>query len=104
MTAQLTIESRSGVVLDHVASFMHGLGYHVETDGAGAHSVRIALPDATDDLLEVLSHIALSATKANVDLGEPMCRVTYHHTDAATAVTLAFRLSEFAIGAAGAGA
>jgi hypothetical protein len=98
MTGHLTIESRSDAVLSLVAAFMQGLGYHVEpsTDG-GPHAIQSVLPDATGDLLEMLSQLALSTAKAGIDVTEPICRVGFRHTNAASAVSLALRLEAFSI-------
>jgi hypothetical protein len=66
------------------------------TNGVG---VRICVPDIENGLLELLTHVALSATKAGIDVTEPVCHVTYHHDKAPTQVRLALRMSEFAIDA-----
>jgi len=97
MIGHLTIESGSDAVLSLVAAFMHGLGYQVEPTTNDPHAVRVVLPEGTGDLLEVLSQIALSAAKAGVDVTEPICRIAFRHTNAASAVSLAFRLDSFSI-------
>jgi len=103
--AHLTVESRSEVVLATVADFARGLGCAVEDDRRGRTPlVRITMPEATDDALELLSHVALSATRAMVDVDEPVCRVAFQHGSAASVVTLGLRLTEFTLApAAGAG-
>ncbi len=98
MTAHLTLESKSEALLRLVSDFAHGLGAEVDTPpGSGLGAIRIALPDTSDDLLELVSHIALSATRAGVALDEPTCRVTFRHANAPSMVTLALRIAAFDI-------
>lgn len=96
MTAHLTVESRSDVVLRLTADFARGLG--CQTDAAEIASgrfIRIEVPSGTDELFELLTHLALSATKAGIHVDEPLCRVTFHHDRAASAVAMALRLMQF---------
>ena len=104
MTGHLTLESKSEVVLRYVADFAHGLGCAVDTppDSHGG-AIRMALPESSDSLLELLSHVALSATRAGVDISEPLCRVTFQHDQAPSVVTLGVRLAAFNIDAASSG-
>jgi hypothetical protein len=69
-------------------------------------SIRIALADDDDhSLVELLTHVALSAAKAGVDVAEPICHVTYQHRSVTSEVTLTLRIAEFRIDrAAGIGA
>ena len=48
-------------------------------------------------LLELLTHVALSATKAGVDVGEPLCHVTYRHQGVTSDVTLTLRIADVRI-------
>jgi hypothetical protein len=41
--------------------------------------------------------VALSATKAGVDVTEPLCHVTYHHGGVTTDVTLTLRIADVRI-------
>jgi hypothetical protein len=101
MTGHLTLESKSEVVLRYVADFARGLGCAVAAPAdSGAHAIRIALPESSDALLELISHVALSATRAGVDIGEPRCHITFQHDKAPSVVTLALRIDEFNIDAA----
>jgi hypothetical protein len=96
--AHLTVESKSEAVRATVADFAHGLGCEVE-DGRreGTPLLRITMPESTDHVLELMSHIALSATRALVDLDEPLCRVSFRHRGAASVVTLGLRVTELDI-------
>ena len=102
MTAQMILESESASVLELVADYARGLGYEVDrpTDPAGA-SIRVQLPDSRD-LLDLISHIGLSAAKAGVPSDEPLCKVSFRRGNAKAEVTLALRLAEFAITASAA--
>ena len=97
MTAHVTLESKNEVVLRLVADFARGLGCVVDVPpGSDGRAIRIALSDASV-LLELMTHVALSATKANIDLDEPVCRVTFQHANAPSVVTLGLRIAEFNI-------
>ena len=103
MSAELMIESASYDVLHLVSDFAHGAGCDFTTaSGPAGGSVRIQLPESSAMMLELLSHLALSATKANVALDEPVCRVTVRHPNASGIVRMAFRISEFDIESAAA--
>jgi len=41
--------------------------------------------------------VALSATKAGVDPGEPLCQLTHRHAGASAEVRLSVRIAEFNI-------
>lgn len=103
MTGHLTLESRSEVVLRYVADFARGLGCAVDTPPDSHRAIRMALPESSDALLELMSHVALSATRASVDISEPLCRVTFQHDNAPSVVTLGVRLAAFNIDAASSG-
>ena len=104
MTGHLTLESKSEIVLRYVADFARGLGCVVTTP-ADAHgrAIRMELPESSDALLELMSHVALSATRAGVDIAEPVCHVIFRHDRAPSVVTLDVRLAAFNIDAASAG-
>jgi hypothetical protein len=97
MNVSLTVFSESEKILGMVGDFARGLGCKVDAEAASGRSVRTELPDAGESLLELLDYVALSATKANVDTAEPLCRVTYWHPGAAAEVTLGLRLVEFSL-------
>jgi len=81
-----------------VADFARGLGCGVEDGRRGdTPLIRITMPESTDHVIELMSHVALSATRALVDLDEPVCRVTFQHGGAASVVTLGLRVTEFDI-------
>jgi hypothetical protein len=97
MTAQLTLTSDHEGVLQMVADFARGLGCNPRpATGTPGSGITANVPDEST-LLELLTHIALSATKAEIDLAEPLCLIAYHHEHASSAVTLGLRLSEFRI-------
>jgi hypothetical protein len=103
MTGHLTLESKSEVVLRHVADFARGLGCAADSPPDSVRAIIRALPESSDALLELLSHVALSATRAGVDIGEPVCNVTFQHDHAPSVVTLGVRLAAFNIDAAASG-
>jgi hypothetical protein len=98
MTIHLVLISENPMVLRLVGDFARGLGYTVATapveEGRG---IQMDVPDGADTVLEVLSYVALSATKAGIDVSEPRCRVTYRHPSAPSEVTLGLRVAEFNI-------
>jgi hypothetical protein len=55
------------------------------------------LPDGDDALLELLSYVALSATKAGVAVEEPLCRINYWHEGASVEVTMDLRVADFTL-------
>jgi len=107
MTIAVTLVSESDSLLRLVRDFAHGLGCRVDTaPTSSGQSIRIALNDDDDhNLVELLTHVALCAAKAGVDVGEPLCHVTYQHRSVTSEVTLTLRIAEFRIDkAAGIGA
>lgn len=101
MLALLTVESQSVDVLRLVADFARGLGCRTD-DGeiASGRQIAIEVPAGSDEMLELLSHLALSATKAGVHVDEPLCRVTFRHGEATSIVSLSLRLMAFDMQAA----
>jgi hypothetical protein len=96
MMVSLIVFSESDVLLRLVGDFARGLGCPVNPTLAPlARGVQTELPDGDDTLLELLNHVALSATKAGVDLWEPLCRVTYWHPGASAEVAIGLRVAEF---------
>jgi len=98
VNARVTVLTHNKTVLALVGDFARGVGCQVDaanalTDG----SLRIDLPDAGDLLLELLDYIALSATKAGVEPGEPLCRVSYRRPGARAQVTLGLRIAELSL-------
>jgi hypothetical protein len=94
MTVSVTLVSQHDQVLRLVRDFAHGLGCRVDVATSG---IRIALNDADHSLLEILTHVALSATKAGVDVAEPLCHVTHRHGGVTTDVTLTLRIADVRI-------
>jgi hypothetical protein len=92
----LTVISQNEMVLNLVGDFARGLGCAVDADGAQGR-LQIALSDADDALLELFDYVALSATRAGVDLGEPLCRLTYRRGQAPAQVTLDLRIADFSL-------
>jgi hypothetical protein len=102
MTVYLTLTSGSDLVLRLVSDFARGLGCAVQTFSAeGNGQIRIEVPDVGHTLVELLTHVALSATKAGIEITEPLCQVTCRHS-AASEVNLAFRVTDFSIDTAAA--
>jgi hypothetical protein len=100
MTVYLTLITGSDLVLHLVSDFARGLGCSVDVVRKQPHrGIRIEVPDAGHTLVELLTHVALSATKAGVDAGEPLCQLTYRHAGASAEVRLALRIAEFSIDA-----
>jgi hypothetical protein len=98
MTVHLILFTDSEPIRHQVADFARGLGCTVSAAPASPdHGLRAELPDEGEALLELLSHVALTATKAGVDLSEPLCRVVYKHQPTAPEVAVGFRLTEFNI-------
>lgn len=101
MTVHLTLISENDSVLNLVSDFAHGLGCDLDTVRASAgRDIRIEVPDVGHSLVELLTHVALSATKAGIDVSEPLCQVTYRHSGASSEVTLALRIAEISIASA----
>jgi len=98
MTVHLMLFSQSETVLRLVGDFARGLGcVPTAMPPSQGRGLRTELPDAGETLLELLSYIALSATKAGIDPAEPFCRVTYWHRGAAAQVSIGLRVAEFGL-------
>ena len=100
MTISVTLVSENDQLLRLVRDFARGLGCRVDmAPVSSGGSIRIALDDDDDDhsLVELLTHVALSAAKAGVDVAEPICHVTYQHRSVTSEVTLTLRIAEFRI-------
>jgi hypothetical protein len=107
MTISVTLVSENDQLLRLVRDFARGLGCRVDmAPVSSGGSIRIALDDDDDhSLVELLTHVALSAAKAGIDVAEPLCHVTYQHRSVTSEVTLTLRIAEFRIDrAAGIGA
>ena len=77
MTVSVTLVSENDLVLHLVSDFAHGLGCAVEREPTSSgRSIRIEVDDDDHSLVELLTHVALSAAKAGVDVTEPTCHVT----------------------------
>jgi hypothetical protein len=101
MTVHLILFTDSEDIRQQVADFAKGLGCGVSgAPGSAQQGLSAELPDEGGALLELLSHVALTATKFGVDLSEPLCRVTYKHQPTAPEVAIGFRLTEFNINTA----
>ena len=98
VNVQLTVMSQSGTLVRLVGDFARGLGCTTDLD-EGRGELRIQWSAAEDALLELLDYVALSATRAGVDIGEPLCRLTYRRGDAPARVTLDFRIADFRLAA-----
>jgi hypothetical protein len=97
MTVSVTLVSKSEQVLRLVHDFAHGLGCPVDMGSpSSGGSIRIEVGD-DHSLLELLTHVALSATKAGVNVAEPLCHVTYRHRGVTSNVTLTLRIAEVGI-------
>jgi hypothetical protein len=68
--------------------------------GSAGWGTRIQVPDTGHTLVELLTHVGLSATKAGIDVAEPLCQVIYRHEGVSSQVKLALRVAEFNIDAA----
>jgi hypothetical protein len=100
MTISVTLVSANDLVLRLVHDFARGLGCRVEmTSGPSSGHVRIDVAD-DESLVELLTHVALSAAKAGVDVAEPLCHVTYQHAGVASNTTLTLRIADVRIGTA----
>jgi len=98
MTVSITLVSENNLVLRLVRDFAHGLGCPVDMGPmSSSRSIRIELDDDDHSLVELLTHLAMSAAKAGVDVGEPLCHVTYRHRGVTSDVTLTLRIAEFRI-------
>ena len=98
MTVHLTVVSASEQVGGLVGDFARGLGCGLQSiPVATGRGVRIEVPDLGHSLVELLAHLALSATKAGVSVAEPVCRVTYRHPGVSSSVTVTLRVAEVSI-------
>jgi hypothetical protein len=103
MRVQLTVRSASDDVLQLVNDFARGLGCSTgDAPSAGVRGVQITMSDVEEDLVELLTHVALSATKVGLDIREPLCELTYHHEGVSSEVRLVLRVEQFNIGGAAA--
>jgi hypothetical protein len=100
VSLQFTVLSQNDDLLRLVGDFAKGLGCTVDPKG-NSRELRI-VPPASDEelLLELVGYVALSATRAGVDLGEPLCRVTYRRGGAPAQATLDFRITDFRLAGA----
>ena len=96
MDTDLTITSTNAEVLRLVEDFARGLGCNVGRPAAHDEGIQITLLPS-DTLVELLTHVALSALKAGVDVSEPRCQLTYRHGGARSNVTLLLRVGDFSI-------
>jgi len=96
MTLSVRLVSQHDLVRRLVHDFALGLGCRVDV-GPPSSGIRIALNDDDHSLLEILTHVALSATKAGVDVAEPLCHVTHRHGGVTTDVTLTLRIADVRI-------
>ena len=96
MKVSVTLVSENDLVLGLVRDFARGLGCPV-TAASPERSICIEADDADHSLMELLTHVALSAVKAGIDVAEPLCHVTYRHRSVTSEVTLALRIAEFRI-------
>ena len=95
----------AGAAADRLASQFHRVDWVRATAPAvpfSAFNHLIEVPDTGHTLVELLTHVALSATKAGVDPGEPLCQLTQRHAGASAEVRLAIRIAEFSIDASAA--
>lgn len=98
MTIAVTLVSQSDLLLHLVRDFAHGLGCRVDMAATSSgQSIRIMVDDDDHSLVELLTHVALSAAKAGVDVAEPLCQVAYRHRSVTSEVTLTLRIAEFRI-------
>ena len=99
MNVHLTVLSQNDMLLRLVGDFAKGLGCTTDADDARGQ-LRIEWSVTDDALLELLDYVALSATRAGVDVGEPLCRLTYRRGEAPAQVTLDLRIADFSLVAA----
>jgi hypothetical protein len=95
----MTLTSQNGTLLQLVREFAEGLGWMA--DPAAPSAIICRRPENTaspDDLLNLLTYVALSATKAGVDPSEPLCRIVYRQGEASQ-VTLGIRIADFDLSA-----
>jgi hypothetical protein len=99
MIIQFTLASQSHALLKLVHEFAEGLKCEVDVRATPHADVRARLPEeaGADLLLHLVSYVALSAVKLELDESEPQCRVRFREPKAA-AVTLAFSVSAIDLG------
>jgi hypothetical protein len=98
MTASVTLVSENDLLLRLVRDFALGLGRPVEAEPTSSpRRIRIQVDDDDRSLVELLTHVALSAAKAGVDCDEPLFHLTYRHHGVTSDVTLKLRIAEFRI-------
>lgn len=95
MTVSVTLVSKNDLILRLVHDFAHGLGCPVHS--SADRRIQIDLDGDDQKLLELLTHVALSATKAGVDVAEPLCHVTYRHQGVTSDVTLTLHIADVRI-------
>jgi hypothetical protein len=95
MTIQFTLTSRHQPLLTLVRDFAHGLGYQV--DAAGKDQIQFPVPDGAEMLLHVLTHVALSAARFDIEMNDAVCTIDYHEPRAAAAVRLKLRLADIGL-------
>ena len=94
MTLHFMLASESDRLLRLVGEFAHGLGCTLEAAPAQGGGLRAEVPDGADTLLNLLTFVALSATKLGVRLIEPLCEITYRQGTSASEVTLGLRIAD----------
>ena len=94
MHLELTVVSASGTLLNLVREFAQGLGWTLGSDAPSAIHLIGPKERGQDQLLNILTYLSLSAAKAGVEPGEPLCQIRYRE-GAASAVTLGLRIAEF---------
>ena len=97
MNLSVTLVTDNDVVRRLVSDFAHGLGRPVTAAISPDRAIRIEVDDDVQSLVELLTHVALSAAKAGINVAEPTVRVTYQHPSVTTAVALTLRIDEFRI-------
>jgi len=98
MIVRLTLFSENHDLLRLVGDFAKGLGCHLrDVPPALGRGLETELPDGDDALLELLSYVALSATKAGVAVEEPLCRINYWHEGASAEVTMDLHVADFTL-------
>ena len=101
MTAHLMLESENDALLRTVGDFATGLGYPPEVPpGMDGRAIKLRIPESSEMLLDLVAHVALSATKVNVDLDEPICHVLFRHANASATVRIDLRIAQFHIDSA----
>jgi hypothetical protein len=94
VNASFTLISQSDKLLRLVGDFARGLACPLEADAATGQ-LRVELPDVGDALLELLDYVALTTARVGVEVGEPLCRVTYRRGKALAEVTIDLRIAAF---------